>query len=1018
VIPVYLAMQNPYIATVQDKEEGMLAEHRGDKAWAAKRRQALEDLGYDGVILNYEHREGEKNQRPSEFVVFNPEQVKSAIGNSGAFSREDARILFQKELPYKPMPGLTAEQSAVEKALATRLAQPDAIEAYAGLPGTLGGKLLNVDEARELAPEYAADKAGKTKHTLSTQRPAGAFVEQRLADMLAAPAEGPVLFMAGGGGSGKTTVSSSLLPGVVAEAEIILDSVFASVEKSAARVEAALASGRDVAIAYVHRDALEAARDGVAGRFELTGRWVPAAVLAGDHVNAQQTLLELAERYKDDERVTIQVFENKTGEQPREMTLDELRDMSYTNNDETAVEAEQRLLPGIKKALRYVEQQAAEAAKEAGQSRRDAGQEQASQRSAEQERPGEPGERSEDGAAADELTLAQGADDGARGRIRFGPNRQVNLDLLKQANASTFVHELWHFYFEVMADLHDELKRLDPAKRTRGQQGIIDDYATLLKHVGAADRAGVTDAMHEEIARLGEAYVMKGQAPTSDMRRAFARFKVWLTHIYRDIKALAVNLKPEVSKVFDRLLATEDELAAAEAEQNVAPLFDDPKKLLGEKDAEAYLAAVAAARTEAEEELSAKVLADVEREQQEWWKEQRSSVRAEIEAEVNAQPVYKALMALQSNDPEAPSMKLDSEAVAASRAMDETKKKLPRGITAKEGGVAPSVVAEMFGFKNAYELLDALAAADNRRELIERLTDQRMSDLHGDLAQEAGRMHDEAMAALHNKKRSALLHRELEILAEKNMPTFKGLAYKLARRPPTVMAVRQMAEGMIGSKIVKDINPVLYRRAEAKASREAIEAMLKGDFDAAFTAKQREFLNHELFRAATEAREDVEKSLEGFKKMARKDTDLAKTRDLDLVNGARAILAQFGIGKKPKEGAVSYLEQMARYDPDMHETVSRLVGLAPAGSSYESMPLLGVLVPQGRRRGAVGPVQAHEANHDRRQAARPRAGVGRAGEPDRRDQRAGQARRLRPRGLDLGEDEDRAHGPARLAAAR
>lgn len=890
----------------------------------------------DWIVAQSAEQEFRETNGEDSYIAFDPEQIKSAIGNSGAFSPTDARILFQKELPYKPMPGLTAEQSTVEKSLATRLAQPDAAEAYAKLPGTLGGKLLNVDEARALSPEYAADKAGATKHTLSTQRPSGAFIEQRLAELLAEPGEGTVLFMAGGGGSGKTTVSSTLLPELVAKSDIVFDSVFANLDKSIARVEAALASGRDVAIAYVHRDALEAARDGVAGRFDLTGRWVPSAVLAEDHVKAQQTMLELAERYKDDERVSMQFFENRTGQQPREITLDELRDMGYTNSDETAVEATQRLLPSIQKALKYVEQKADEAAQDGAQRRGEAGQAQELPRPVGQERADEPGQRSEDRTAADELTLAQGADDGARGHIRFGPNRQVNLDLLRQANASTFVHELWHFYFEVMADLADELARLEPAKRTRGQQGIISDYETLLKHVGAANRAGVTDAMHEEVARLGEAYVMKGNAPTSELRRAFARFKVWLTHIYRDIRALAVNLKPEVSKVFDRLLATEDELAAAEAEQNVAPLFDDPAKLLGEKDAATYLDAVAAAKAEAEEELSAKVLADVEREQQEWWKEQRAAVRVEIEAEVNAQPVYKALMALQSRDPEAPQMKLDAEAVKQSGVMEDTKRRLPRGITAKEGGVAPAVVAEMFGFKSAYELLDALAAAAPRRELIDKLADQRMVDLHGDLAQEAGRMHDEALAALHNKKRSTLLHRELEILAEKYMPSFKGLAYKLARRVPTIAAVRQMAEGMIGAKTVKEINPALYLRAEGKAGREALEAMLKGDFDTAFAAQYRKLLNQELFRAAAGAREDIDKSLEGFKKMARKDTDLAKTRDLDLVNAARAILASFGIGKKPKEGAVSYLEQMARYDPDMHETVRVLVAQAAGVGSYEN----------------------------------------------------------------------------------
>ena len=946
LIPVFLSIKNPvrmsdvhfdegftFARDLQTK--GILTEEellpivgpggpRSDAKQVAAMVELLKAKGYDGIV----YKNNIEAAGADTYIPFSPEQVKSAIGNSGAFDPKDARILFQRELAYTPYEGLTPEQRAVEEALAARLAQPDAAEAYAALPNTKGGKLLNVDEARYLAPEYAVDKAGRTKHTLSTQKPAGAWVEQRFRELLAEPAQGPVLFMAGGGGSGKTHVSGLFLGDVLENSEIVLDSVFAHFDKAVARIEAALASGRDVRIAYVHREAIVAAR-GVAGRFDLEGRWVPAQVLAEDHVNAQETIFKLAEKYKGDERVAIQVFNN--GALPAEITLDELAAVRYTEGEETAVEAAQRLLPGMQDALQYVEQKAREV-QEAAQPRRDEGEVQGPRASAEQ--VGALG--TEDAGAADELSLNQDPGDGVRGRIRFGPNRRVNLDLLKKANLSTFIHELWHFYFEVMADLADELARIPEGERTPGQQGIIDDYATLLAAVGAKSRAAVTDAQHEQIARMGEAYTMRGKAPSAELRRAFARFKVWLTHIYRDIKALAVDLKPEVVKVFDRLLATEDQLNRAEVEQNVSPLFDDPKSLLGEKDAERYLDAVAAARTEAEEELSAKVLADVEREQADWYKTEREKVRREVEAEIDAQPVYKALGALQSRDPDAPQVKLDPDTIDAMWILsDQSKKKLPRGITSKTGGVSPYIVAEMFGFKTGVELLDALAAAEPRRELIERLTDERMAELHGDLTQDAGRMHDEALSAVHNKKRSALLHRELEILADKHMPQFKGLAFKLARRPPTVAAIRAMAEGMVADKQIKAINPVVYQRAEAKASKQAIEAMLKGDFDTAFEAKQREFLNHELYRAAVAAREDIDKALERFKKIGRRDEDLVKSRDIDLVNAARAVLASFGIGKQPKERAVSYLAQMARYDPDMHETVRVLVEQAQGVGSYE-----------------------------------------------------------------------------------
>jgi tetratricopeptide (TPR) repeat protein len=524
----------------------------------------------------------------------------------------------------------------------------------------------------------------------------------------------------------------------------------------------------------------------------------------------------------------------------------------------------------------------------------------------------------------DGLTLSQPGPDGIRARLRVN-GRQFEIQLTKDANLSSFLHETGHFFLEVLGHLSDDPKT---------NQSVKDDYATILAWLGA-EKGKITTEQHEKFARGFEAYLMEGKAPSSQLRRAFARFKVWLTHIYRQIKALAVEVSPEVKRVFDRMLATEDAIKQAEGEQNISPLFDDPVKLLGVKDAQEYLDAVAEARAEADEELSLKVLAEVTREQEAWWKAERAKVREEIAATVDAQPVYKALGALTSRDPEAPQIKLDSQSINSMWVLrEETRKNLPKGIASKEGGLHPHVVAEMFGFKDGYNLLDALGSAEPRRTLIDRLTDERMADIHGDLTVEIERMHGEAMKAVHNKKRAALLRRELEILAEKHMPELKGLTSRITQRRLSVTAVREMAESMILKKKIKDIDPRLYQRAESKAANEAVEAMLKGDFETAFDAKQREFLNHELFRAATEAREKVEKFLDKASKLDRADDKIAKNRDIDLVNAARAVLASFGIGRGADENAVSYLEQMARYDPDMHETVKVLVEKAQAVGKY------------------------------------------------------------------------------------
>lgn len=95
VMPVYLSLRNPYQATIRDKERLMLAERRGDKGAAAEWTRELAAKGYDGVILSYGHIQN--GDYPAEYVVFEPNQVKSATGNNGKFDPNSADIT--KSLP-------------------------------------------------------------------------------------------------------------------------------------------------------------------------------------------------------------------------------------------------------------------------------------------------------------------------------------------------------------------------------------------------------------------------------------------------------------------------------------------------------------------------------------------------------------------------------------------------------------------------------------------------------------------------------------------------------------------------------------------------------------------------------------------------------------------------------------------------------------------------------------------------------------------------------------------------------
>lgn len=185
---------------------------------------------------------------------------------------------------------------------------------------------------------------------------------------------------------------------------------------------------------------------------------------------------------------------------------------------------------------------------------------------------------------------------------------------------------------------------------------------------------------------------------------------------------------------------------------------------------------------------------------------------------------------------------------------------LPRGITTEREGIPLDLAASVLGYSSGDELLYKISNLPDREEKVNQMANEEMARRHGDLMDPAT-LSDLAMKAVHNADRSKVLRMELEHLASDDFAAFKGLARTIGRKVPTIEEVRTDAEATIGEKTTADTLPSLYQRAEAVASREAQEHFLRGDFEKAFEAKRAELLNHELYRAATKAREQSEKDM-------------------------------------------------------------------------------------------------------------------------------------------------------------
>lgn len=186
-----------------------------------------------------------------------------------------------------------------------------------------------------------------------------------------------------------------------------------------------------------------------------------------------------------------------------------------------------------------------------------------------------------------------------------------------------------------------------------------------------------------------------------------------------------------------------------------------------------------------------------------------------------------------------------------------------RKMTAKDG-LPPDLVADLFGFTSGDELARVIAQADPPQAVIDRLTDERMIERYGDLATPEG-MQRAVDAALHTEARGRMIAAEMDALQAAGRPAGQD-----GRRSANMLAqaAADYARMVVGRLRLRDIQPARYQAAEARAGRDAIQAMRKGDTTAAAEAKRRQLIQHASAREAIAARAEMDKARAYLRRMA------------------------------------------------------------------------------------------------------------------------------------------------------
>lgn len=270
--------------------------------------------------------------------------------------------------------------------------------------------------------------------------------------------------------------------------------------------------------------------------------------------------------------------------------------------------------------------------------------------------------------------LFQGA---SRARGAYNPNTNT-IALLKNADLSTFLHEAGHYFFESDINLAAEIVRANRAlgddTMTQGEQDIVRDVSQLLDWHGLK---GDIDAQldqwfalsfeekrgyHEKTAESFERYLFEGTAPSIELQPYFQQFRAWLLSVYKSIKDFltrnpaAGELTDEVRAVFDRMLATTEQIQLAQQARSMMPLFRTQAEAdnvgMTPEEFAAYQAQDTEASNDAIKDLEAKGLRDLQwtrnarnreiKKLQRKASELRRETRIEARAEVLSEPVYRA----------------------------------------------------------------------------------------------------------------------------------------------------------------------------------------------------------------------------------------------------------------------------------------------------------------------------------------------------------------------------------------
>ncbi len=229
-----------------------------------------------------------------------------------------------------------------------------------------------------------------------------------------------------------------------------------------------------------------------------------------------------------------------------------------------------------------------------------------------------------------------------KGGIGWDEAGKAIINLFSEADASTVIHESGHFFVENLA------RDVNEGRATEQQS---KDWQTMLKYAEITNEEWLSmdmegrRAAHERWAEGFETYIMEGRAPSRELRSVFKKFADWLKAIYEKYKrnTNAVPLNDDVRQVFDRMLASEEDIREME---RINGYFSKLPKVITDSLSESSKKRIADYMLKAEDKaielLTKQSLANFSEDRKERIDAFRADILPQIRDELSKSPLYSA----------------------------------------------------------------------------------------------------------------------------------------------------------------------------------------------------------------------------------------------------------------------------------------------------------------------------------------------------------------------------------------